>query len=487
MKKELFLLASSAVMLASCTGNKNAGNPTTEPTDSLEVKLEGEVIDKALLDWDESNAPLSILGLDDPEYSGTNYLFHIVTSAEDSARVMQYGKNYSLLYSEEGKCPISFDRYCIGKDEKGSIIGDKWISKNCGAIFKSNSAKNKQVNGFALTQDFINSHEILEVKKTSENFEYKPAPKSLLDQLTTRYGGKIADSKLCGTTTDGTVNVYSVQFQPVDTFCMAMRVITEGDSLYVLEEPTYQYEEFGGWHADDGGEYLPIQPSFITRSDKGMNVYYIDYAPESITYSALLVRDGKVIDYDFACYYVWVDYNPEVDPAMLPQGAVLKDEKYGWKVWTSEDIAPSEENEAGQYSVYYSKPGSEEVYMICITNQHYDYKWENNTQYVDREHIMGGENAYLVKSKDSDRPMIIIDGCPDARNMFSYLVSLPIYEYSMVQWIPTNSGFQGVDEEKNLLKFANYQYHDEGGRYEVIKYFDFNGSFVSEDPKEALQ
>lgn len=76
-----------------------------------------------------------------------------------------------------------------------------------------------------------------------------------------------------------------------------------------------------------------------------------------------------------------------------------------------------------------------------------------------------------------DEPLkLLVEGCHDYRNMYSYIIDADSAEALL---LPTNSGMVGISTEDGLLIMQSYAYYDEGGRYNVIEAFDDKGNRVS--------
>lgn len=78
----------------------------------------------------------------------------------------------------------------------------------------------------------------------------------------------------------------------------------------------------------------------------------------------------------------------------------------------------------------------------------------------------------------NDNPLqLIIQGCPDSRNEFSYFIDV---ENRKAWYVPANSGFAGGTEEGYMI-FRSYRYVsdlDIAGRYTFLQIFDENGVMV---------
>ena len=470
MKK--ILLPAFAVLLTAvgCTDKKN--QPTVDP----------KPIDTLVADWDETSMPMpmSVIYEYDDNYNEIGQsLRHIYDSQEDSALYAPIASTYKLLVDGSNKTTISFAGEQPNAKEWGSIIGGKYAYCMKGLNYNYTG---EALQGFAFNEAFLQNHEVISLK-----YPENTAPKYLLDSLQVRYNNEVKSSYTCATSMDEKFTLYSVQMEPKDGKCLGMRIVSADDSLYIFEEWCQEYNEESAWHVDDGGEYYPFAPIAVTKGEKGYDIFYYEGAPESSTYAAMLLRNGKFENYDFACYYHYIDYTPTPDPTSLPDGSELKAELNGYKVWIHTDVEPTEDDPAGVYSVYYSKPESNDVYFVVKTCGSLDpvSEFNNGAPFVSYERVMAASEAYIVKDPNWDTYYLILEGCPDMRNVYSYISYLPIGTIEpYFRWIRTNSGFHGMDETGKLYKFHNYGYYDEGGRYTICKYIDFDGNLVKEEAVE---
>lgn len=79
----------------------------------------------------------------------------------------------------------------------------------------------------------------------------------------------------------------------------------------------------------------------------------------------------------------------------------------------------------------------------------------------------------------NDNPLqLIVEGVPDCRNVFSYIIDVDQYT---AKFVPANSGFLGMTEEEGYLIFSSYRYVSDpeiAGRYTFLQVFDDNGVMV---------
>lgn len=472
MKRILLPTAiASLLVAASCTDKKP--QPSVEPTP----------IDTLLADWDEQSAPMAIhqdcTWDEEKDELISLGLRHVFSSEEDSALYTPLAETYHTLVGHGQATDIRFTGMQENAKEWGSLIYGMYAYCMKGLNYKGTD----ETSGFAFNDAFMQTHELLSLK-----YPENAAPKYLLDSLSLRYGNQVRSSYTCALSEDETFVLYSVQMEPKDGKCLGMRVVKADGELYIYEEWCEEYNDQSAWHVDDGGEYYPFEPIAVTRGAKGYDIFYYEGAPESSTYAALLLRNGKFEDYQFACYYNAVDYTPTPDPTTLPEGSELKAELDGYKVWIHTDVQPTEEDPMGQYSVYYSKPESRDVYFVTQTCGSLDpvSGWaEEYKMWIQQDELMGASEAYVVKHPEWNNYYLIVEGCPDARNTYSYITFLPIGTITpSFRWLRTKSGFQGLDETGKLMKFATYGYHEEGGRYGIMQYYDFDFNKVKEEEVE---
>lgn len=79
----------------------------------------------------------------------------------------------------------------------------------------------------------------------------------------------------------------------------------------------------------------------------------------------------------------------------------------------------------------------------------------------------------------NNKPLqLIVEGCPDQRNEFSYFIDVPTRK---AWYIPANQGYVGRTSEEGYMIFQSYRYYsdpDIGGRYTFLQIFDETGNMV---------
>ena len=92
----------------------------------------------------------------------------------------------------------------------------------------------------------------------------------------------------------------------------------------------------------------------------------------------------------------------------------------------------------------------------------------------------GDCNTALFIPWDADK--IFVEGCPDRRNVWSYIIDIKTRE--AIQ-LPTNEGMLRIDPGTKTLHMSNYLYHPEGGRYSVERVYTIDGRFTGEEYRIA--
>ena len=85
--------------------------------------------------------------------------------------------------------------------------------------------------------------------------------------------------------------------------------------------------------------------------------------------------------------------------------------------------------------------------------------------------IASAEKAYIAPG---DVSKVIVEGCPDGRNMWTYIIDP--YKGTAKQ-LPSTEGVVTLEWEKKEIIAASYGYDDDG-RYSVKKAYSLEGKFL---------
>ncbi len=143
------------------------------------------------------------------------------------------------------------------------------------------------------------------------------------------------------------------------------------------------------------------------------------------------------------------------------------------------DVPPSNDDFIGQYTLYVKDMPDGSLTPLFQTSpfgkQGTKLKIKKRDKYVE-EGIEAVEEIILLPDSK-----ILINGCPDARNIYSYIYDLATRK---VVFLDVYSGYVKTIEENGrpLIVMATYAYDfDGGGRYGIYVYFDMDGNRVREE------
>jgi hypothetical protein len=337
MKKlMLFAICVMAVMI-SC---KNKGQ--TAPADSQD-SVTAAVIDSIIEENDTTPLPMFLIG-SDGKYKQMLYWTNIEEpqrSKDDEDYFDVWHKSWELqemfrrnagqytnLLSEKGVLKVKFvDEVLKDPDGNtpsiGEIHGREGIPSLC-ARFDFVNPKDKDDNdpdwGLVIATDsYLNSRKRLDVKLCQgDDYEYPKLPADIVKQLEKRYDMKVLKSHQTCTIGDSCF-MGAVEFKgeyknaPKDKYdadrksALAVEVLVDGGTLYVLEQIGYYDPEYGGaWNADADG-YIPNTIEAAFEGPKGLELCYTHGAPESFCVGMLFPREGKLIEMEYECYHSMVD------------------------------------------------------------------------------------------------------------------------------------------------------------------------------------
>lgn len=162
----------------------------------------------------------------------------------------------------------------------------------------------------------------------------------------------------------------------------------------------------------------------------------------------------------------------------LPDDALIVGKWNDYVAYTV-DISESEEGEAPQKELWLEDKSKGYCRKLLTTNPEWvDMDWKESKEYPVTD-IMAVDRVVFIEAKDNNVYMIV-EGCPDNRNMFVFLMPLS-FTPSKARFIPAPSGFVDYDQDNDLLKCYGYGYYEEGGRYETLLTFTMDGKLISSE------
>jgi len=128
-------------------------------------------------------------------------------------------------------------------------------------------------------------------------------------------------------------------------------------------------------------------------------------------------------------------------------------------------------------SLYAAAEASEDDDFIEQTLPNTAVQKDGNGITVPIEDIAAGEcdNCRLIPWDESK---IFVEGCPDARNIWSYIYD--IRHQNAIQ-LPSTEGLLSIDVDSHLFNMSLYRYHPEGGRYSVKRSYTIDGKFTGKE------
>ena len=87
-------------------------------------------------------------------------------------------------------------------------------------------------------------------------------------------------------------------------------------------------------------------------------------------------------------------------------------------------------------------------------------------------HLIATASSASYASEDLSK--IVVEGCPDGRNTWTYIIDL--VKRTAIQ-LPSTEGVQEIDIDKGEIIAASYGYDDDG-RYSVKKAYSLEGKFL---------
>lgn len=169
-----------------------------------------------------------------------------------------------------------------------------------------------------------------------------------------------------------------------------------------------------------------------------------------------------------------------LDISELPETAERMDAFFQYAVYVNVEQQPTEDEPAGIYSVWTADERTGTCCKVLTTNPRAEAQWEKmkgeeaNALKVGIDQIAVAERAWVLPD---DVSKIIVEGCPDGRNIWTYLIDTDAHT---AKQFPTTEGLQQIDAEAGEIILSYYGYYPapDYGRYTCTKAYDYDGNFV---------
>ena len=168
----------------------------------------------------------------------------------------------------------------------------------------------------------------------------------------------------------------------------------------------------------------------------------------------------------------------------LPQTAQLQAKQGNYELYVNVEQEPNEDEITGIYSVWLADRGKNVVRRILLTNPTAAAVWEEmsekNGGVEVPMHLIAAAERAMFASKDCKK--IVVEGCPDARNIWTYIIDLDTHT---AMQLPGTEGVQDINLDKGEIILASYGYYHEGGRYTYQKAYSLDGKYLRQtsDPE----
>jgi len=157
----------------------------------------------------------------------------------------------------------------------------------------------------------------------------------------------------------------------------------------------------------------------------------------------------------------------------IPQTAYVTAEDETVAVYLNKE----DTNEIPQVSLWlrYKESGEEKKLILTHPNSRRDW-WTYDSSIVISTDSIATISRVTILSYRNNPLKLLVEGCPDYRNVESFIVS---EDNDSAIMLPANEGLLGVAIEEDLLIMETYDYYNDGGRYSKIDAYDFNGKLIN--------
>lgn len=162
----------------------------------------------------------------------------------------------------------------------------------------------------------------------------------------------------------------------------------------------------------------------------------------------------------------------------LPASAEEQDRQGGLVLYVNAEQTRSEDEPEGIYSVWMADERARTVRRILLTNPTAPGLWDDmkdKNAAPTAMHLIATAERALFATKDGSR--IVVEGCPDGRNYWTYIVDT---KRRTVKQLPSTEGVQSIDLNRGEILLASYGYYPapDYGRYTVTHAYSTEGKFL---------
>ncbi len=170
----------------------------------------------------------------------------------------------------------------------------------------------------------------------------------------------------------------------------------------------------------------------------------------------------------------------DFDLSELPSTAEEQDRMFNHVLYVNVEQEPTEDDPAGLYTVWVADERWDQLRRVLTTNPTAAPAWDQmqgkNANGVEVPiHLIAVASSAQYASEDLSK--IVVEGCPDGRNTWTYIIDL--VKRTAIQ-LPSTEGVQEIDIDKGEIIAASYGYYPapDYGRYTVNKAYSLEGKFL---------
>ncbi|MBR5175774.1 MAG: hypothetical protein IKW89_07560 [Bacteroidales bacterium] len=254
----------------------------------------------------------------------------------------------------------------------------------------------------------------------------------------------------------------------------------------------YDYDPSTGVMTPEDEPYADFKPQhagsiltyWLTEGDYDQDIIIVETSPDDSYPTAYHHYTFNGMKHEFSYWsneFIYPEYEDEHD--FLPEEAVLRAESENYWLYTS--VAEPASDDDPEITVLWVRSKEDDVVtQICVTSPDSEPKWASMTDGNAIPVKVGSGDIAVVENVQAvpwDPDKFYLDGCPDARNIWSYIIDVSDPDNVRAIQFPSTEGFISFDSAKRRIHLGAYRYHDEGGRYSVEQVYTIDGKFISEE------
>ena len=170
----------------------------------------------------------------------------------------------------------------------------------------------------------------------------------------------------------------------------------------------------------------------------------------------------------------------------IPSKAKFADENDYYEVYVDEETQAEDWMDVTKVSLWLYNKSTKQSFKLLSTIDPGSYSWYQPDGEEGLDFPIDSITAiHTIIPVDSTT--LIVEGCPDSRNIYSYIIDIPERKAT---YIPCNSGVVGFTAEEGFIIGQSYRYvsdPDIAGRYTYIQIFDWDGNQVADLDLEREQ